>query len=185
MAYYARAINVAETGNVRLPPRPGCGRLLVLRPGDPPASAEADRGPFARRPARGQRHPFVIHGWVLLPDHLHCLWQLPEEDADYGLRWSLIKRLTSQAVPSAQGVSLSRRQRREPGLWPRRFWEHRIRDETDYRRHMDYLHWNPVRHGLVERVDDWPWSSYHRLLREGVYPAAWGGAADREGAFGE
>ena len=132
-----------------------------------------------------QRYPFNICGWVLLPDHLHCLWQLPEEDADYGLRWSLIKRLTSQAVPSAQGVSLSRSLRRETGLWQRRFWEHRIRDEADYRRHMDYLHWNPVHHGLVERVDDWPWSSYHRLLREGVYPADWGGAADREGGFGE
>lgn len=132
-----------------------------------------------------QRHPFVIHAWVLLPDHLHCLWQLPEEDADYGLRWSLIKRLTSQAVPSVQGVSLSRRLRREAGLWQRRFWEHRIRDEADYRRHMDYLHWNPVRHGLVERVGDWRWSSYHRLVREGVYPADWGGAADGEGGFGE
>ena len=132
-----------------------------------------------------QRYPFNICGWVLLPDHLHCLWQLPEEDADYGLRWSMIKRLTSQAVPSVQGVSLSRRLRRESGLWQRRFWEHRIRDEADYRRHMDYLHWNPMRHGLVERVADWPWSSYHRLVREGVYPEDWAGVADDMDAFGE
>lgn len=132
-----------------------------------------------------QRYPFNICGWVLLPDHLHCLWQLPEEDADYGLRWSMIKRLTSQAFVCDGGISLSRRLRRESGLWQRRFWEHRIRDEADYRRHMDYLHWNPMRHGLVERVGDWPWSSYHRLVREGVYPADWGGAADDMDAFGE
>lgn len=132
-----------------------------------------------------QRYPFNICAWVLLPDHLHCLWQLPEEVADYGLRWSMIKRLTSQAVPSAQGISLSRRLRRESGLWQRRFWEHRIRDEADYCRHMDYLHWNPMRHGLVERVGDWPWSSYHRLVRDGIYPADWGGPGEAQGAFGE
>lgn len=131
-------------------------------------------------------HPFLIHGWVLLPDHLHCLWQLPEGDADFGLRWSLIKRLTSQAFPSEAAISLSRSLRRESGLWQRRFWEHRIRDDQDYRRHLDYLHWNPVRHGLVEQVGDWPWSSYHRLVREGVYPADWGGAGgDDKAAFGE
>ncbi|MNE48437.1 Transposase IS200 like protein [compost metagenome] len=133
-----------------------------------------------------QRYPFNICGWVLLPDHLHCLWQLPAGDADFGLRWSLIKRLTSQALPRAPGViSLSRCLRRESGLWQRRFWEHHIRNDEDYRRHLDYLHWNPVRHGLVERVADWPWSSYHRLVHEGVYPADWGGAGNAEGAFGE
>lgn len=133
-----------------------------------------------------QRYPFTIAGWVLLPDHLHCLWQLPAGDADFGLRWSLIKRLTNQALPRTPGaISLSRCLRRESGLWQRRFWEHRIRDEEDYRRHLDYLHWNPVRHGLVERVADWPWSSYHRLVREGVYPADWGGAGNAEGTFGE
>jgi putative transposase len=133
-----------------------------------------------------QRYPFAIRGWVLLPDHLHCLWQMPEGDADFGRRWSMIKRLTSQAFPSEDAVSLSRHLRRESGLWQRRFWEHHIRDDEDCRRHLDYLHWNPVRHGLVERVTDWPWSSYHRLVREGVYPADWGGAGgDDNGAFGE
>ena len=133
-----------------------------------------------------QGHPFSIHGWVLLPDHLHCLWQLPEGDADFSLRWSMIKRLTSQAVSELSGsISLSRNLRRESGLWQRRFWEHRIRDERDYRQHLDYLHWNPVRHTLVERVADWPWSSYHRLVREGVYPADWGGSGEVQGAFGE
>lgn len=133
-----------------------------------------------------QGHPFSIHGWVLLPDHLHCLWQLPEGDTDYSRRWSMIKRLTSQAMPELSGsISLSRNLRRESGLWQRRFWEHRIRDERDYRQHLDYLHWNPVRHALVERVADWPWSSYHRLVREGVYPADWGGSGEVQGAFGE
>lgn len=130
-------------------------------------------------------YPFAIDGWVLLPDHLHCLWRLPEGDADFGLRWSMIKRLTSQTLPRPGGVSLSSRLRRESGLWQRRFWEHRIRDAEDYRRHLDYLHFNPVRHGLVRRVVDWPWSSFHRLVREGVYPPDWGGDMEVEGAFGE
>lgn len=119
--------------------------------------------------------PFVIEGWVLLPDHLHCVWRMPQGDADLGLRWSMIKRLTSQALPMAGSISLSRSLRRESGLWQRRFWEHRIRDEGDYQRHMDYLHFNPVKHGLVSRVLDWPWSSFHRLVKEGVYPPDWGG----------
>ncbi|MGF0336955.1 transposase [Ectopseudomonas toyotomiensis] len=121
--------------------------------------------------------PFVIEAWVLLPDHLHCLWRMPQGDADFGARWSMIKRLTSQAVAVPGTVSLSRSLRRESGLWQRRFWEHRIRDEDDYQRHLDYLHFNPVRHGLVPRVADWPWSSFHRLVKEGVYPADWGGDA--------
>lgn len=110
-----------------------------------------------------QSYPFIIKGWVLLPDHLHCLWQLPPGDAEFSLRWSMIKRLSSQALPQSEGVSLSRR----------------------LRRHLDYLHWSPVRHGLVQQVVDWPWSSFHRLVREGVYPADWGGVAEDEGAFGE
>ena len=79
----------------------------------------------------------------------------------------------------------SRFVRREGGLWQRRFWEHRIRDEQDYRAHMDYLHGNPLKHGLVASVAEWPWSSFHRLVREGVYPADWGGSADDDGVFGE
>ncbi|MHC5348457.1 REP-associated tyrosine transposase [Metapseudomonas furukawaii] len=130
-------------------------------------------------------YPFRIHGWALLPDHLHCIWQLPLGDEEFGLRWSIIKRRVSQQVGRDGALSASRAGRRELGLWQRRFWEHRIRDEVDYRRHMDYLHWNPVRHGLVQRVADWPWSSFHRLVREGVYPQDWGGRGDIGGAFGE
>ncbi len=130
--------------------------------------------------------PFVIEGWVLLPDHLHCLWRMPQGDADFGSRWSMIKRLTSQAIALPGTVSLSRSLRRESGLWQRRFWEHRIHDGDDYQRHMDYLHFNPVKHGLVPRVVDWPWSSFHRLVKEGVYPAHWGAdAVEDNGEYGE
>ncbi|WAJ38972.1 transposase [Pseudomonas sp. GOM7] len=132
------------------------------------------------------RYPFCIEGWVLLPDHLHCIWRLPPGDANFSVRWSLIKRLTSQQLVTPAAVTLSRRLRRESGLWQRRFWEHCIRDDEDYQRHMDYLHFNPVRHGLVRRVLDWPWSSFHRLVRAGMYPADWGGEGVREsGGFGE
>lgn len=143
----------------------------------------------ALREAIGQAracYPFEIHAWVLLPDHLHCVWQLPGDDADFGRRWSLIKRKTSQALDVPQGTTLSRQLRGERGLWQRRFWEHQIRDHEDYRRHLDYLHWNPVKHGLVERVRDWPWSSFHRLVGEGIYPADWGGGKIDEGrGYGE
>ena len=131
-------------------------------------------------------HPFVIEGWVLLPDHLHCVWRMPQGDADFSLRWSMIKRFTSQAFPVVGSICLSRSLRRESGLWQRRFWEHRIRDENDYERHMDYLHFNPVKHGLVSRVGDWPWSSFHRLVSEGVYPLDWSGdALADDGEYGE
>ncbi|PKM43316.1 MAG: transposase [Gammaproteobacteria bacterium HGW-Gammaproteobacteria-1] len=131
--------------------------------------------------------PFVIDGWVLLPDHMHCLWCLPEGDADFGKRWGMIKRLVTREL-GCRGdlVSLSRRTRHEGSLWQRRFWEHQIRDEADYSRHLDYLHWNPVKHGYVQRVVDWPYSSFHRYVREGVLPVAWGGGnAPATGAFGE
>ncbi|MCY1293092.1 REP-associated tyrosine transposase [compost metagenome] len=131
------------------------------------------------------RYPFGIHGWVLLPDHLHCIWELRGDDYDFARRWAIIKRRVSQQWSGTGQRSASRVTRGELGLWQRRFWEHRIRDEEDYQRHMDYLHWNPVKHGLVTRVHDWPWSSFHRLVREGVYPNDWGGSGDIDGVFGE
>lgn len=132
-----------------------------------------------------RRFPFCIHAWILLPDHIHCIWELPEGDADFGKRWALIKAGVSKGVQAVPAVNDSQARRRERGFWQRRFWEHRIRDEEDYRKHMDYLHWNPMKHGLVTRVSDWPSSSFHRLVREGIYPADWGIADDIEGAFGE
>jgi putative transposase len=131
--------------------------------------------------------PFDIDGWVLLPDHTHCLWRLPEDDAEYGKRWGLIKRhVTRELGCRGDLVSLFRRTRHEGSLWQRRFWEHQIRDEADYSRHLDYLHWNPVKHGYVQRVVDWPYSSFHRYVREGVLPVYWGGGnVPATGVFGE
>ncbi|MFP5344870.1 MAG: REP-associated tyrosine transposase [Gammaproteobacteria bacterium] len=120
-------------------------------------------------------HPFTIDAFVLLPDHLHCLWTLPPQDADYALRWSLIKRYVSQdtrfllAVPSAA----SHQKRRELGLWQRRFWEHQIRDERDFEKHADYIHWNPVKHGHAGCSRDWPYSSFRRFVARGIYPMDW------------
>ena len=121
-------------------------------------------------------HPFDIHAWVVLPDHLHCVIRLPENDADFALRWRLIKARFSRELPSIEFRSRSRERRGERGIWQRRYWEHLIRDEEDYRAHMDYVHMNPMKHGLVERVVDWPYSTFHRLVAEGVYSEDWGGS---------
>ena len=121
--------------------------------------------------------PFKIKAWVLLPDHLHCMWELPPGDFDYSVRWALIKkeftkRMKGRLEPGRP--SASRRRKREGALWQRRFWEHRIRDEKDYETHCDYIHYNPVKHGLVTRAKDWEFSTFHRFLKEGVYPEGWG-----------
>ena len=131
------------------------------------------------------RQPFHIDAWVVLPDHLHCLWTLPPGDTDYSGRWRAIKKAFSKALPETESLSEVRRARHERGIWQRRFWEHTIRDERDYAAHMDYVHFNPVRHGWVTRVADWPYSSFHRLVRAGVYPGDWGGGGEVEGMFGE
>ena len=124
-----------------------------------------------------RRHPFDIHAWVVLPDHLHCILELPEGEADFAGRWRLIKAGFTRAIPNDdKGVSPSRETPGERGVWQRRFWEHLIRDEEDYLHHMDYVHMNPVRHGLVSRVIDWPYSTFHRLVEKGVYPADWSGS---------
>ena len=120
-------------------------------------------------------HPFEIHGWVTLPDHLHCVIELPAGDADFATRWRLIKLNFSKALPRAEPRSQVRVRRGERGIWQRRFWEHLIRDDTDYQAHMAYVHINPVKHGLVKRVADWPYSTFHRLVNTGVYPLDWAG----------
>ncbi len=131
-------------------------------------------------------HPFTIDAVVLLPDHLHCIWTLPPDDARYALRWNLIKRLVSQETRHlvASPLSTSRQQRRDLGLWQRRFWEHRIRDEQDLVKHVEYIHWNPVKHGHVARVQDWPYSSFHRYVKQGLYPLDWAGGDDTNDAAG-
>ena len=122
--------------------------------------------------------PFKIDAWVLLPDHLHAIWTLPAKDANFSARWAMIKQYTSRPCRHLwddRKVSNSRRTRQESGLWQRRFWEHLIRDDGDYEKHFDYIHWNPVKHGYVTRVIDWPYSSFHRYVREEVCPPDWGG----------
>jgi putative transposase len=132
------------------------------------------------------RHPFTIEAIVVLPDHLHAIWTLPEGNGDFAVRWSLIKANFSRAFPGGEPVSTSRRRRRERGIWQRRYWEHTIRDGDDLARHIDYIHFNPVKHGYVENVSDWPYSSFHRMVRTGIYPADWViGTSDTDGDFGE
>ena len=123
------------------------------------------------------KYPFEIDAFVLLPDHLHCIWTLPPDDGDYAARWNIIKRLVSQTTCNeiAPLLPASRSERKELGLWQRRFWEHQIRDEKDFAMHVDYIHWNPMKHGYVSRVVDWPYSSFHRYLRDGVYQKDWAG----------
>jgi Transposase and inactivated derivatives len=121
------------------------------------------------------RHPFRLEAVVILPEHLHCVWTLPPEDTDFSSRWNLIKGHFSRAIEKGERISPSRTKRGERGIWQRRFWEHLIRDEEDFNRHVDYVHWNPVKHGWVRRVADWPHSSFHDYSRRGVYPEDWGG----------
>jgi putative transposase len=131
-------------------------------------------------------HPFAIEGIVILPDHLHAIWTLPEDDADFAMRWRLIKATFSRGLPEGERISPSRVAKSERGVWQRRYWEHTIRDERDFARHMDYIHFNPVKHGYVRRVADWEYSSFHRMARLGVYPEDWAGDANADGAqFGE
>jgi putative transposase len=125
-------------------------------------------------------HPFTIHAFVVLPEHLHCVLQLPEGDCDFTLRWRLIKSEFSKSLPNTERRSAVRMRRGERGIWQRRFWEHVIRDEADYNAHIDYVHINPVKHGLVKYVKDWSYSTFHRLVQQGVYPLEWAGSDDAD-----
>jgi putative transposase len=138
----------------------------------------------AFRATRGER-PFDIDAIVVLPDHLHAVMTLPEDDQDFSGRWRRMKSLFTR-LAVARGVPAKCNQRGEYNLWQSRFWEHTIQDETDFSQHVDYIHYNPVKHGLVSRVCDWPHSSFHRYVRQGVLPRDWAGTADPPGiAFGE
>jgi putative transposase len=132
------------------------------------------------------RHPFVIAATVVLPDHLHAIWTLPEENADFATRWRLIKAAFSRGLPGGERVSSSRSCKGERGIWQRRYWGHTLRDERDFERHIDYIHFNPVKHGHVSRVSDWPYSTFHQMVRLGNYPEDWAGdVGDAESGFGE
>jgi putative transposase len=122
-----------------------------------------------------QRYPFTINGWVVLPEHMHFVITLPDGDHDYPTRIRLMKSAFSKKINPTERVSASRLAQGERGIWQRRYWEHTIADELDYQRHMDYLHYNPVKHGYVKQVRDWPHSTFHYLVGQGVYPPDWAG----------
>ncbi len=130
-------------------------------------------------------HPFRIDAWVVLPEHLHAVWTLPEGDADFSKRWTLIKRGFSARIAKGESRSASRIAKGERGIWQRRYWEHTVRDAADFSRHVDYVHFNPVKHGFVGNAWDWPFSSFRRAVARGEYPADWGGVNDITGEFGE
>lgn len=134
-------------------------------------TAHVDRLRSAIRDVRRQR-PFTVDAIVVLPDHLHAMWTLPDGDADFSGRWRAIKARVSRALRQ-QGVPLVRDRRGEYDLWQRRFWEHLIRDDDDFARHVDYIHHNPVKHGLVTDPFAWPWSSIHRDGRRGILGSDW------------
>ena len=125
------------------------------------------------------RHPFAVHAIVLLPDHLHLLTELPVGDEDFSVRVGGIKRRFTELYLSTGAweppMSAGRRHKRYRGVWQPRFWEHTIRDARDYKLHLDYVHVNPLKHGLVDRVANWPWSSFHRYVRLGEYELDWAG----------
>ncbi len=121
-----------------------------------------------------KRRPFTIDAIVILPEHLHCIWTLPSDDSDYSTRWNLLKGHFSRSIKTGEHCSKSRIKRRERGLWQRRFWEHLIRDEKDFQQHIDYIHWNPVKHGWVKNIADWQYSSFHEFVKVGHYPKHWG-----------
>jgi putative transposase len=154
---------------------------------DRKSSALIDHIDALRTAMRSTRssHPFAIDAIVVLPEHLHILMTLPEGDSDFPNRLSLIKRRFTGAVIKA-GTPVARRPDGEIALWQRRYWEHTIRNDKDFERHVDYIHFNPVKHGLVTRVEDWRYSSFHRYVRDGILPRDWGGdlRQDQEG-FGE
>lgn len=123
-----------------------------------------------------QRMPFIIVASVILPDHLHFIWELPLDSGDYSTRWRLIKSHFTRHWQAREqiSVSVSRRDKGERDVWQRRFWEHYIRDEDDLSRHIEYIHFNPVKHGLVDSPAKWEYSSFLRFVRDGYYPANWG-----------
>jgi putative transposase len=132
------------------------------------------------------RHPFHIDAMVILPEHLHAMWTLPEGDSDFPTRWMLIKATFSRQIAKGEALRPSRVKKEERGVWQRRYWEHLIRDDRDYEKHVDYIHYNPVKHGYVIRASDWRYSSIHRYIANGVISSDWGNADTTvEGVYGE
>ena len=123
------------------------------------------------------RHPFHVDALVILPDHIHTIWTLPEGDSDFSTRWRLVKEAFTKPFVRAIGPlprNASRCSKCEQSIWQSRFWEHVIRDEADFAAHVDYIHFNPVRHGLAKAARDWPYSSFSAWVERGVYEPHWG-----------
>ena len=138
----------------------------------------------AYRTVQGRR-PFKTLAICVLPDHLHAVWELPEHDPDFSTRWNPIKSGFSRGL-EAPSRSASKVVKREKGIWQRRYWEHSIRNDAGLERHVDYIHFNPVKHGHVSRVSDWPHSSFHSYVKRGILADDWGGdIREVSGDFGE
>jgi putative transposase len=125
------------------------------------------------------RHPFKTLAYVILPDHCHVIWELPPEDGNYSLRWREIKKGFSQALIK-QGIKLQKNKNREYDLWQRRYWEHTIRDSKDFENHVNYIHYNLVKHKLVKKAGMWNYSSFHDYVRKEVLPLNWAGVQGYE-----
>lgn len=134
-----------------------------------------------------QQRPFLLDAMVVLPDHMHLLITLPEGDSDFPTRIMLIKSDFSRQIPKIENIKESRSSKRERGIWQRRYWEHLIRDENDFERHVDYIHYNPVKHGYVNQAVQWEFSTIHRYIENGFIASDWGSNQDLplETPFGE
>jgi putative transposase len=126
-----------------------------------------------------QLTPFHMDAIVVLPDHVHCLWTLPEGDDNYSLRWknikaSFTKSYIRQAMVTDTQTAEPLKKKGQKAVWQQRFWEHTIRDGRDYRLHCDYIHYNPVKHGYASSPGDWPYSSFKRYVANGFYDGVWG-----------
>jgi len=120
-----------------------------------------------------EQHPFKIKAYVVLPEHLHMIWELPKGDSNYSQRWKKIKALFSKSIHKS-GLEISKTKHNEYCLWQRRFWEHTIKDMLDFENHVNYIHYNPIKHGLVDDLHDWPYSSFHHYVQSGLISENWG-----------
>jgi len=133
-----------------------------------------------------KKFPFEVDGLVIMPDHIHLMMTLPTGDCNYSQRLNFIKGLFSRQITSVECISSSRRKKHERGIWQRRFWEHVIRDEADYEKHLNYIHYNPVKHGYVSNPIEWQYSSIHKYIRLGILPENWACDSDNGSElFGE
>ncbi|MDD2915039.1 MAG: transposase [Gallionella sp.] len=166
---------------------PGGSYFFTVAMADRSGRLLTDNIELFRRAVAGVKRelPFDLVAMVALPEHLHCVWTLPEGDADYPTRWKKIKAGFSRGFPKEERRSTSRVAKGERGIWQRRFWEHTLRDDDDFHRHVDYIHYNPVKHGHVRSVKDWPYSTFHRFVERGVYPDDWAGGEVEKGDYGE